>query len=345
MSVLTIALDSMGGDHGPPIIISGAIKALHQHSHLFLILCGDAHLINRELKEVQTAICQRIKVVHCQDVVTMEDKPSTALRRKKDSSMRRAIELVASGEADACVSAGNTGALFALAAVLLKTLPGIDRPALVSHLPCQSEQSVWLLDLGANISNSDTTLVQNAVMGSVLAQTVGHLGAKRGNFDPKVALLNVGEEHTKGHETIQKAADRLRQLNKINFIGYLEANDILSGKADVIVTDGFTGNVALKASEGIYTFLRAEIYRITRSSLWMKSLAMLCIPILKKLYKKIKPDQYNGASLIGLSGIVVKSHGNANANAVASAITQAVHEVEQDIPHKIKTTIANILLE
>ena len=275
----------------------------------------------------------------------MEDKPSVALRRKKDSSMRRAIELVASGEAHACVSAGNTGALFALAAVLLKTLPGINRPALVSHLPCQSEKSAWLLDLGANISNSDTTLVQNAVMGSVLAQTVGHFGVAHNQFAPKVALLNVGEEHNKGHETIHQAADKLKKLNKINFIGYIEANEILSGKADVIVTDGFTGNVALKASEGIYTFLREEITRIRSSNLWMKILVMLCIPILKKLYKKIKPDQYNGASLIGLAGIVVKSHGNANANAVAFAITQAIHEVEQDIPHKIKTTIANILLE
>ena len=345
MSVLTIALDSMGGDHGPPIIISGAVKALHQHPHLFLILCGDSHRINQELKEVQISICKRIKVVHCQDVVTMEDKPSVALRRKKDSSMRRAIELVASGEAHACVSAGNTGALFALAAVLLKTLPGINRPALVSHLPCQSEKSAWLLDLGANISNSDTTLVQNAVMGSVLAQTVGHFGVAHNQFAPKVALLNVGEEHNKGHETIHQAADKLKKLNKINFIGYIEANEILSGKADVIVTDGFTGNVALKASEGIYTFLREEITRIRSSNLWMKILVMLCIPILKKLYKKIKPDQYNGASLIGLAGIVVKSHGNANANAVAFAITQAIHEVEQDIPHKIKTTIANILLE
>jgi glycerol-3-phosphate acyltransferase PlsX len=346
MSTLTIALDAMGGDHGPPIIISGAIKALHQHPHLHLIICGDEPQISPHLQEIQTQFSQRIRILHCQDTILMTDKPAEALRYKKDASMRRAIELVQQNKADACVSAGNTGALFAIAAVLLKTLPGIDRPALVTHLPSQTGVPVWLLDLGANVNNSADTLVQNAVMGSVLAAQQAELPPQHVPREaPRVALLNVGEEHNKGHDVVKQAHLALSKLNKIHYIGFIEANDILTGKADVVVTDGFTGNVALKASEGIYQYLRHAVKQLSQQSLWMKILATMTLPLLQRLYQKMKPDQYNGASLIGLRGIVVKSHGNANANAVCYAISQAVAEVEQQIPQRIKTTISNILLE
>ncbi len=339
MPVLTIALDAMGGDIGPPIILSGAIKALQHYSNLHIIACGDATTINQITQELSSDIASRITVHHCQDEITMQDKPSFVLRHKKDASMRRAIELVKDSRADACVSAGNTGALFALASFILKTLPGIDRPALITSLPTQATQPVWLLDLGANVSHDAETLFQNAVMGAVLVQ---HL---TNNMRPRIALLNVGEENNKGNAQVKLANDLIAQTDSLNYIGYVEGTDIFTGKADVIVTDGFTGNIALKTSEGIAKFLFNEIQHTSQSSWLHKLFSMVALPLFRRLLKKMKADQYNGASLIGLQGIVIKSHGNASANAVFHAIEQAIQEVEQQVPTKIKTTIEHILLE
>lgn len=339
MPVLTIALDAMGGDIGPPIILSGAIKALQHYSNLHIIACGDATTINQITQELSSDIASRITVHHCQDEITMQDKPSFVLRHKKDASMRRAIELVKDNRADACVSAGNTGALFALASFILKTLPGIDRPALITSLPTQATQPVWLLDLGANVSHDAETLFQNAVMGAVLVQ---HL---TNNMRPRIALLNVGEENNKGNAQVKLANDLIAQTDSLNYIGYVEGTDIFTGKADVIVTDGFTGNIALKTSEGIAKFLFNEIQHTSQSSWLHKLFSMVALPLFRRLLKKMKADQYNGASLIGLQGIVIKSHGNASANAVFHAIEQAIQEVEQQVPTKIKTTIEHILLE
>ncbi len=337
--ILTIALDAMGGDFGPPIILAGAINALQTHPNLHIIACGDAVQLTSICTELKPELASRITINHCQDVITMEDKPSFVLRHKKDASMRRAIELVKSGSADACVSAGNTGALFALSSIILRTLPGINRPALITSLPTQDKQPVWLLDLGANVSHDAETLFQNAVMGSVLVQ---HL---TNNPHPRIALLNVGEENNKGNAQVKLADTLIAQTASLNYIGYIEGNDIFTAKADVIVTDGFTGNIALKTSEGIAKFLLSEIQHAAQSSWLHKLSAFIALPLFRRLLKKMKADQYNGASLIGLQGIVIKSHGNASANAVFHAIELAMQEVEQQVPTKIKTTIENILLE
>jgi glycerol-3-phosphate acyltransferase PlsX len=253
--------------------------------------------------------------------------------------MRRAIECVATGKARACVSAGNTGALFALASYILKTLPGIDRPALVSALPTLGKEKVWLLDLGANVNNDAETLLQNAVMGSVLANKVEHIS------QPRVALLNVGEENIKGNPQVKAANDLLKHSSKIHYIGYLEGHDIFANKADVVVTDGFTGNVALKSSEGLLKLMLSEVKRVSNLSLKNRFLAAIALPLLKRIFFKMKPDQYNGASLIGLQGIVVKSHGNATGHAFFHAIKHAIDESEQQVPETIRTTIESIMLE
>jgi glycerol-3-phosphate acyltransferase PlsX len=339
MSLLTIALDVMGGDNPPSIILSGAITALQTYPKLHLIICGDAPTINVALAEVKNSYAKRITVLHCQEVISMSDKPSFVLRRKKDASMRRAIECVATGKARACVSAGNTGALFALASYILKTLPGIDRPALVSALPTLGKEKVWLLDLGANVNNDAETLLQNAVMGSVLANKVEHIS------QPRVALLNVGEENIKGNPQVKAANDLLKHSSKIHYIGYLEGHDIFANKADVVVTDGFTGNVALKSSEGLLKLMLSEVKRVSNLSLRNRFLAAIALPLLKRIFFKMKPDQYNGASLIGLQGIVVKSHGNATGHAFFHAIKHAIDESEQQVPETIRTTIESIMLE
>jgi phosphate acyltransferase len=338
-SLLTIALDVMGGDNPPSIILSGAIQALQVYPQLQLIICGDASQINLALAEVKVNLAKRIKVMHCQDVILMTDQPSTMLRRKKDASMRKAIELVAQERADACVSAGNTGALFVLASYILKTLPGVERPALVSALPTMDRNKVWLLDLGANVNNDAQTLIQNAVMGSVLAQGVKEIQA------PRVALLNVGEEHNKGNIHIKTAHQVLKNTPSLNYIGYVEGHDIFTHKADVIVTDGFTGNVALKSSEGLIKLVLHEVKRVSNLSFLNRILAAIALPLFRRIFFKMKPDQYNGASLIGLQGIVVKSHGNASPSAFFYAIQQAVDEVERQVPKTIKNKIKTILLE
>ena len=339
MSKLTIALDIMGGDHGPPVILSAAIKAIQHPPDVNFTLCGDESIINPAIQVLSDAERRRVVVSHCDQVVDMGEAPTSALRHKKRSSMRKAIELVQAKEAHACVSAGNTGALLTLSFYLLKTLSGIDRPALVSMMPTASHHKVLLLDLGANVNCTPDILFQYGVMGSVLAQQVAGIAS------PRVALLNVGEEDIKGNAQVKSADQLFKDAPGINYIGYVEGDDIFTDHADVVVTDGFTGNVALKSSEGLAKLVVSEVKRHSQRNIYTRLMAKIAFPLLKSIYNSVNPDQYNGASLIGLRGIVIKSHGNASKDAFYYAIVQAMQEARMQVPDKIKTKIETVLLE
>ncbi len=324
----------MGGDKGPHITIPAAIHAVQEDPSLHLILCGDENTISAILANHEQLNNSQLSIEPASQTVEMCDKPAHAIRFKKDSSMRKAIDLVASNKAQACVSAGNTGALFAIAHFVLKTIPGVDRPALISSLPTHdSTKHVFMLDLGANVFCDSHILYQFGVMGSVMAETVD--GVKK----PRVALLNMGEEEIKGSDNIKQAAVQLAANDKINYIGFVEGNDIFANKADVIVCDGFVGNVALKTCEGVARLVYQKLKNHFSNSFSGKIIGKLLTPTIKKLFKILNPDQYNGASLIGLRGIVVKSHGNANEIAFYSAILEAIKEVERQVPIKIKAKL------
>lgn len=331
---LTIALDMMGGDYGPRSSIPAAVEAVKHHSNLTLILCGNEQLIQEQLSTLEALEHPRLKIHHCTQIVTNSDKPSTAVRSKKDSSMRVALDLVKQGEAQACVSSGNTGALFATAHYVLKMLPGIKRPALISAMPTETKKPVYLLDLGANVHCDPHTLYQFGIMGSIVAREVQSIEK------PRVSLLNIGSEDIKGHQGIKETAVMMKQCQHLNYIGYSEGSDIFSGKSDVIVCEGFVGNVALKTCEGIAKLILHKIKKAMSKHLFYRALALLLTPVLKKVYKKVNPDQYNGASLIGLRGIVVKSHGNASASGFLAAINEAVREVQNQLPEKIQAAFA-----
>jgi glycerol-3-phosphate acyltransferase PlsX len=329
----------MGGDHGPHIIFPAALTALQQTPHLHLILCGSlapmSLWLNKQLPDIQA----RITLSDCSEVVTMDEAPAHALRHKKNSSMRRILDLINNNEADACVSGGNTGALLSMAYYVLKTLPGIDRPALITLVPTINNGKVYFLDLGANINCDSEILFQYAVMGSVLAEQIGHIK------HPRVALLNVGSEEIKGNDQVKQTARLLTDSQNINYIGYVEGNDIFSQKADVIVTDGFVGNIALKSWEGLVNFVIQEVKKASQHSWFSKIVAKIATPLFRRIFLRMKPDQYNGASLIGLRGIVVKSHGNASSEAFLYAIREAIQQVEMQVPDKIKDKIEAVLME
>lgn len=339
MTNLTLALDVMGGDKGPHVTIPAALLAVKELPNLHLILCGDEDLISSILAQHQQINNSQLSLCASTQSVEMCDKPAHAIRFKKDSSMRKALDLVASGKAQACVSAGNTGALFATAHFVLKTIPGVDRPALISSIPTHDEKKhVFMLDLGANVFCDSQVLYQFALMGAVMAETVENIQA------PRIALLNMGEEEIKGSDNIKQAAVQLAANDAINYIGFVEGNDIFSNKADVIVCDGFVGNVALKTCEGVAKMVYEKFKAHFFNNLTGKILGKLLTPTIKKLFKTLNPDQYNGASLIGLRGIVVKSHGNANITAFYCAILEAVREVERQVPEKIKAKLEQGIL-
>ena len=339
MSRLTLALDIMGGDNGPHIIFSAALTALQQTPHLHFIFCGPLTVMSQWLNQQLPNIQARITLSDCPQNVAMDEAPTHALRHKKNSSMRRILDLVVKNEADACVSGGNTGALLCMAYYVLKTLPGIDRPALITLVPTINNGKVYFLDLGANINCDSEVLFQYAVMGSVLAEQISHIK------QPRVALLNVGSEEIKGNDQIKQTARLLTDSQNINYIGYLEGNDIFSQKADVIVTDGFAGNIALKSWEGLVNIAFQEVKKAAQHNLWSKIVAKIAMPLFRDIYFRMKPDQYNGASLIGLRGIVVKSHGNASSEAFLYAIREAIQQVEMQVPDKIKDKIEAVLME
>ena len=336
---LTLSLDVMGGDKGPLITIPAAIMAIKRHPHLHLILCGDndtirATLARHGISEKQLANHHQLSIYGTSQVVAMDDKPAIAMRTKKDSSMRKSLDLVHQGRSQACVSAGNTGALFSMAHFVLKNLPGVERPALISALPTHDKaKHVFMLDLGANVFCDSHVLYQFGVMGSVMASQVD------GIDKPRVALLNMGEEAMKGSDHIKLAGLALSENSTINYIGFIEGSDIFSNKADVIVCDGFVGNVALKTCEGVARLVYKRSKLAFSASIIASIFGFFFKSSFKKLFKSMNPDQYNGASLIGLRGIVVKSHGNANASAFLSAIEEAMKEVERQVPDKIKSTL------
>ena len=331
MQNLTISLDIMGGDQGPCITIPSAVMAVKYSSNLHLILCGDEQIIIEELTKLNHYPHPQLTLYPTTEVVEMDDKPSVAMRSKKDSSMRKALDLVKEGKAQACVSAGNTAALFSIAHYVLKTIAGVERPALISSLPTHdSDKHVFMLDLGANVFCDSNVLYQFAIMGSVMAQNVDEIEK------PRIALLNMGVEEIKGSDHIKQTAMQLTDNEDINYIGFIEGSDIFSNKADVIVCDGFVGNVALKTCEGVARLVYEKSKAFFQQNGRYNILGVLLKPTLKKLFKSLNPDQYNGASLIGLRGIVVKSHGNANSKAFFAAIIEAEKEVERKIPEKIK---------
>ena len=331
----TIALDAMGGDFGPQIVVPAAISALNKHSDLELILVGDQEKIEHEFQQHSEADHQRIKIHHSTQVVEMHEPPAQALRSKKDSSMRIAINLVKEDQAQACVSAGNTGALMATARYVLHTLAGIDRPAINTTLPALNGHT-HMLDLGANVDCKAENLFQFAVMGSVLASAVDDIDA------PKVGLLNVGSEAIKGNDQV-KEANVLLEKSSLNYIGYVEGDDIFCGDVDVIACDGFVGNVSLKTSEGVAQLISEYAKRSFTKNTYTKLIALLASPILKEFKNSIDPRRYNGASLLGLKGIVIKSHGGADAYSFEHAISIAHIEAKKSVPRLIDKQLENYL--
>ncbi|HSG59080.1 MAG TPA: phosphate acyltransferase PlsX [Woeseiaceae bacterium] len=321
-----ISLDAMSGDLGAEVVVRAAAEALRKHPELELILVGDESQLQQHVGRIVSGE-SRLDIVHAGEVVTMSDAPVEALRKKKDSSMRVAINLVKEGRAQACVSAGNTGALMATAKFVLKMLPGVDRPAIITELPAKGG-TLHMLDLGANTLCTAEHLFQFAVMGSIVTADI------TGIENPRVALLNIGAEDTKGHDTVKDAAAMLTS-STMNYVGFIEGSDLFSGKADVVVTDGFTGNVALKTMEGTVGLAKHYLWRAFTANAFAKFQALLARAVLNNLMGLMDPRKYNGATLVGLDGIVVKSHGSADAFAFEHAIDTAVVEVRNRVPQQI----------
>jgi glycerol-3-phosphate acyltransferase PlsX len=323
----------MGGDHGPEVTIPASLDCLKNNPDLKLILVGDQTLLKHHLGQNLGAFRDRLIIQHTSQCVEMDESPSKALKNKKDSSMRVAINLVHDGKADACVSAGNTGALMATARFVLKMIPGIDRPAIISTLPSIYGHT-HVLDLGANVDCTAEHLFEFAVMGAELVKAVENIES------PKVGLLNIGEEDMKGNEQV-KAAAKLLEKSSLNYIGYVEGNSLNAGnvKVDLIVTDGFVGNVALKSIEGAAKMIGTALKDAFNRNFLTKLTGLLAYPVLYSFKKRIDPRLYNGASFLGLRGLVIKSHGGADALAFKTAIQLAEIEVKQDVIRKISEQV------
>ena len=324
---ITVAIDAMGGDHGPHVTVPAALSYLRKNADINIVLVGLQDVIEAELRARKAQVGPRLRIHAATEVVTMDDQPALALRNKKNSSMRVSIDLVKSGEAHACVSAGNTGALMAISRFVLKMLPNIERPAIAGILPTMNGH-IHVLDLGANVDCTPNHLLQFAVMGAMLVSAVEHKPA------PSIGLLNIGEEDIKGNDVVKQTGELLRHSN-LNFYGNVEGDDIYKGTTDLVVCDGFVGNVALKTSEGlaqmVSTLLRQEFKRnlLTRLS------GLIALPVIRAFKKRVDHRRYNGASLLGLRGIVIKSHGSADAFAFENAIERAVEEVRTGVLRRI----------
>lgn len=336
---IVISLDCFGGDNSPSAVVEGMMiffkKNRYSKDNIKFLLFGDAGLIEKELGRYknETICCE---VIHTDKKISSEEKPSIAVRRGKGSSMWLAIESVKEKRANACISGGNTGALMAISKLLLRTLPNVDRPALIQIMPVQNNESVALLDMGANIDCTSENLYQFALMGSI------YYSAIVGKENPKIGLLNVGSEDLKGNDVVKHTAFMLKESPlKENFYGFVEGNDIFRNIVDVIVTDGFTGNVALKTIEGTVKFLTTNIKNMLKKSILAMIGSIFLFSPLKKFRKKMNPDNYNGALFIGLNGISVKSHGNANGQAFCCAIEHTLKLIKGNINDKI----VNILNE
>lgn len=326
---VTVAIDCMGGDFGPVVTVPAALDFVRKHNDVHAILVG---LEEKIIPFLPAGGDLRVSIRHASEIVAMDESPALAIRNKKDSSMRVAIDLVKSGEADACVSAGNTGALMAISRFVLKMLPGIDRPAICAVLPTVTGH-VHVLDLGANVDCTPEHLLQFGIMGSSLVSAIEHKDL------PTVGILNIGEEDIKGNEVVKRAAELLRDSG-LNFVGNVEGDGLYKGEAEVVVCDGFVGNVALKASEGLAqmlaNFLRQEFSR----SILTKLAALIAIPVLKRFKRRVDHRRYNGASLLGLKGIVLKSHGSADAFSFNNALERAADTVRSGVLARITERVA-----
>lgn len=327
----------MSGDHGHVVAVDAALSSLDATPGLAITLVGDEPALTEALARRKRQSDERLVVQHAGEVVDMWESPAKSLRSKKDSSMRVALNLVHAGRADACVSAGNTGALMATARFVLKMLAGIDRPAILSPIPSRHGHTL-MLDLGANTESTPEQLFQFAIMGSVLAE------AEYGLDSPRVGLLNIGSEDIKGNSQIREAG-RLLADTDLNYIGFVEGDDIYVGEVDVVVCDGFVGNVALKTSEGLGKMFAQYLHEEFSRNLFSRAAGLCAWPVLRAFRNRLDPRQYNGATFVGLQGTVIKSHGDADALAFASAINKAWLEVEKDVPTRIRKSLALILDE
>ncbi|RDH83728.1 MAG: phosphate acyltransferase PlsX [endosymbiont of Galathealinum brachiosum] len=330
-----IAIDAMGGDIGPEVTVAAAGRILKQRQDVKLILVGLEDKIKAELSRLNLQTSDRLMIHHASELVGMAEAPALALRKKKDSSMRVAINLVNEGKANAAVSAGNTGALMATAKFVYKTLPGIDRPAIMTTLP-NTKGHTHMLDLGANVDSSAESLFQFAVMGSVTASAVDNVE------NPRVGLLNVGAESMKGNAQV-KAAEPLLQNSDLNYIGFVEGDDIYNGSVDVVVCDGFVGNVSLKSAEGVAKMIGHFMKQEFKRNLLTKVIGLIAMPVLKSFKQRVDHRRYNGASLLGLKQIIIKSHGGADEYAFGNAINVAILEAEKSVPQCIESHLGDLL--
>lgn len=334
--MITIAVDAMGGDHGLKVVIPACVRAIRKNSQIHLILVGDEANILKHLKQHQMLAHPRCSIVHASEVVTMDELPSHALRNKKDSSMRVALNLVKEEKAQACVSAGNTGALMATARFVLKTLPGIDRPAIIAELPT-AKGKTRVIDLGANVDSCAEHLFQFAIMGSALIQALDN------KLHPKIGLLNIGVEEIKGNDQVKRTAHMLGECDLLNYVGYVEGDQFYSGDVDLVVCDGFVGNAALKASEGLAKLMLALLKDAFKQNWFTRLAGFLAWPSLSGIKNQMDPARYNGASMLGLNGIVVKSHGSANERAFQFAIEQALLQVRNDAVDLVRERISTFI--
>lgn len=321
----------MGGDHGPHVTVKAALGFLRDNPDVNIVLVGLQDAIDAELKANKSSVGTRLRVHHASEVVKMDDSLPVALRTKKDSSMRVTADLVKRGEADAGVSAGNTGALMAVSRFVLKTLPKIDRPAIASTLPSRTGRT-YMLDLGANVDCSAENLRQFAIMGSALVSAIEHKDR------PSIGLLNIGEEDIKGNDVVKQAGDLLR-ASGLNFYGNVEGDDIYKGTVDVVVCDGFVGNVALKTSEGLAKLIADELRSEFKKNLFTRLAGIMSLPMLHAFKRKLDPRRYNGASLLGLNGVIIKSHGSADVFSFEQAILKAAEEVRGSLLRRIAEQI------
>lgn len=333
MRAVTIAIDAMGGDHGPHVTVKAALNVIQRHEAVDIVLVGLEPALLVELKAQRGLLGPRLRIQHATEVVTMDDPPAMAMRSKKDSSMRVMADLVKRGEADAGVSAGNTGALMAVSRFVLKTLPGIDRPAIASALPTHLG-CTYVLDLGANVDCTAEHLLQFGIMGAALAAAIEHKDR------PSVGLLNIGEEAIKGNEVVKQAAELLK-ASGLNFHGNVEGDDIFKGTVDVVVCDGFVGNVALKSSEGLAKLIADELRLEFKKNLLTRLAGLIALPVIRAFKRKMDPRRFNGATLLGLNGIIIKSHGSADVFAYEQAILRGIEEVRGGLLRRIADQVGN----
>ena len=333
MNPVTIAIDAMSGDRGADVVASAALAAVKENEALSLVLVG----IRSELEALLHPGHSRIRIVEAADVVRMNERPSHALRHKRNSSMAVALGLVRDGVAQGCVSAGNTGALMAFGRSVIRMYPGIERPAIAKLIPSLRGRC-HVLDLGANVDSTAENLYQYALMGSLMASAICN------QPEPRVALLNVGEEEIKGNEQVRLASHMLAQCDTINYIGYIEGSDLFRDVADVVVCDGFVGNIALKTGEGVAGLLIELLEQAFTKTFYGKCVGFFARPIIGRLLRLMDPSRHNGASLLGLQGVVIKSHGNANERAMLAAIRQAVREVELEVPSRINDRLDDLMI-